>query len=159
MTITLAQLAAAATGSATRSTANNWHSVSVEEARSSIVIKDGNKKPATDGSQKLVVQLGRHVLPLDCIKAGTTRVAVTAEQIEGYTAALQSAVNDGIFDEAIVKAQELGKEAAAKAAANPRTRTAKVAPEEAEGLDLDAIEGEVGDSVEEPEVDLDDLEV
>ena len=137
--ITLELLAAAATGTATRSGAPAFHSVSVEEARGSVKVKDGNRKPAEDGSQKLTVILGKHTLPLDCIKAGTTRVAVTAEQVEGYTEALLGAVADGLFDEAIAAAQVLAKAQAEKAAANPRTRTAKVAVEETEGLDLNEL--------------------
>lgn len=138
--ITLDLLAAAATGTATRSGAPAFHSVSVEEARASVKVKDGNRKPAEDGSQKLTVVIGKHTLPLDCIKAGTTRVAVTAEQVEGYSEALLGAVADGLFDVAIAKAQVLAKAQAEKAAANPRTRTAKVAVEETEGLDLDDLE-------------------
>lgn len=140
--ITLADLQAAATGTATRSGAPAFHSVSVEEARSSVKVKDGNRKPAEDGSQKLTVVIGKHTLPLDCIKAGTTRVAVTAEQVEGYTEALLAAVNEGMFDEQIAKAQELAKAQAEKAAANPRTRTPKaaVAAEDTAGLDLDELD-------------------
>ena len=141
--ITLQDLAAAATGTQARTNTVTFYNVSVEEARASVKVKDGNRKPAEDGSQKLTVILGKHTLPLDCIKAGTTRVAVTAEQVEGYTEALLNAVNEGLFDESIVKAQELAKVAAEKAAANPRTRTAKpvVAPEDTDGLDLDDLEG------------------
>lgn len=140
--ITLADLQAAATGTATRSGAPAFHSVSVEEARNSVKVKDGNRKPAEDGSQKLTVVLGKHTLPLDCIKPNTTRVAVTAEQVEGYTDALVAAVNDGLFDEAIEAAQVLAKAQAEKAAANPRTRKPKVevAVEETAGLDLDELD-------------------
>ena len=140
--ISLAQLAEAATGTASRVAGPTYYSVSVEEARASVKVKDGNRKPNEDGSQKLTVVLGKHTLPLDCIKAGTTRVSVTAEQVEDYTAALVAAVVDGLFDDAIAKAQELGKAAAEKAAANPRTRAPKVAVavEETAGLDLDELD-------------------
>jgi len=137
--ITLELLAAAATGT-NKATSTAFHTVSVEEARASVKVKDGNKKPEVDGSQKLTVILGKHLLPLDCIKAGTTRVAVTADQVEGYTEALLGAVNDGLFDEAIAKAQELAKVQYEKAVANPRKRVAKVAAEDVEGLDLDDLE-------------------
>jgi hypothetical protein len=138
--ITLAELQAVATGTATRSGAPAFHSVSVEEARESVKVKDGNRKPSLDGTQKLTVVIGKHTLPLDCIKAGTTRLAVTADQVEGYTEALLAAVAEGMFDESIVVAQKLAKEQAEKAAANPRTRTAKVAVEDVEGLDLADLE-------------------
>ena len=140
--ITLADLQAAATGTATRTGEPAFHSVTVEEARKSVKVKDGNRKPAEDGSQKLTVVIGKHTLPLDCIKAGTTRVAVTAEQVEGYTEALLAAVADGMFDANIEKAQALAKEQAEKAAANPRTRAPKaaVAVEETVGLDLDELD-------------------
>ena len=143
MTITFADLQAAATGTVTRTGAPAFHAVSVEEARTSVKIKDGNRKPALDGSQMLTVVIGKHTLPLDCIKAGTTRVSVVAAQIEGYTEALQAAVNDGLFDDVIAKAQVLAKAQAEKAAANPRTRTAKpvVAVEDTAGLDLDELNG------------------
>lgn len=142
MQITLADLQAAATGTATRTGAPAFHSVTVEEARESVKVKDGNRKPAEDGSQKLTVVLGKHTLPLDCIKAGTTRVAVTAEQVEGYTNALLAAVAEGMFDAAIARAQELAKAQAEKAAANPRTRSPKVVADVAEtaGLDLDELD-------------------
>lgn len=142
MTITLQDLAASAVSGATRAASKAFHSVSVEEARSLVKIKDGNRKPAEDGSQKLTVVIGKHTLPMDCIKAGTTRIAVTAEQVEGYTAALQTEVDKGSFDEAIAKAQELAKAQYEKALANPIKRAPK-APEAdveaTEGLDLDSI--------------------
>ena len=124
-TITFADLQAAATGTVSRTGAPAFHAVSVEEARTFVKIKDGNRKPAVDGSQNLTVVLGKHTLPLDCVKAGTSRVPVTEEQVEGYTDALQTAINEGLFDGDIANAQVLAKAAAEKAKANPRTRTAK----------------------------------
>ena len=157
LVISFADLALAATGTtSTRSGAPAFHTVSVEEARTSVKIKDGNRKPAKDGSQMLTVTIGKHTLPLDRIKAGTTRVAVTAEQVEGYTTALQNAVNDGAFDEVIGKAQELAKVQAAKVAANPVKRGAKavVVAEDTLGLDLDELEAEEGgDAVDTSELD------
>lgn len=138
--ITLAEMAAKATGTATRAASTSFYTVPVEEARASVRVKDGNRKPAEDGSQKLTVIVGKHTLPLDCIKAGTTRIAVSADEVEGYTAALLEAVSTGLFDEAIEKAQVLAKAQAEKVAANPRKRAVKVAVEETGGLDLDALE-------------------
>ena len=136
MSITLEMLSAAATGSATRATSRAFHTLSVEEARGSVKIKDGNRKQAEDGSQKLTVIIGKHTLPMDCIKAGTSRIAVTADQIEGYTDAIQGLVDNGSFDEAIEKAQGLAKAQYEKVT----SRAAAPAPEATEGLDLDAIE-------------------
>ena len=138
--ISLVDLQAAACGTKSTS-AVAFHSMSVEEARGSVVIKDGNRKPAVDGSQALTVTLGKHTLPLDCIKAGTTRLAVTAEQVEGYTEALNSVVSEGGFDEAIAAAQVLAKAQFEKVvAANAAKKAAGVAsPEATEGLDLDSL--------------------
>ena len=136
MSITLEMLSAAATGSATRATSRAFHTLSVEEARGSVKIKDGNRKPAEDGSQKLTVIIGKHTLPMDCIKAGTSRIAVTADQIEGYTDAIQGLIDNGSFDEAIEKAQGLAKAQYEKAT----SRVSTPVVEATEGLDLDAIE-------------------
>lgn len=149
MTITLADLQAKAIGTQ-RAGATPYHAKTVEEARTDVKIKDGNRKPAEDGSQALTVVLGKHTLPLDVIKAGTTRVVVTAEEVEGYTAALQEAVNSGMFDAAIEQAQVLGKAQAEKAAANPRTRKPKTVEsvEETAGLDLDELDSLEGEEDE-----------
>ena len=156
MSITLEMLSAAATGSATRAASRAFHTLTVEEARGSVKIKDGNRKPAEDGSQKLTVIIGKHTLPMDCIKADTSRIAVTADQIEGYTEALQGLIDNGSFDEAIEKAQGLAKAQYEKAIANPTKRGAKVVAEDTADLDLDALED--GDSAvsEESQVDTDE---
>ena len=139
--ITLANLAEAATGTVSRGGRTPFYAVEVVEARSYVIIKDGNRKPAEDGSQKLTLVIGKHTLPMDCIKPGTSRIAVTVDQIEGYTEALEGALNDGLFDAAIVQAQALAKAQAEKAKA-PKAVAVEV--EATEGLDLDALEA--GDS-------------
>ena len=73
---------------------------------------------------------------MDCIKAGTSRIAVTADQIEGYTGAIQGLIDNGSFDEAIEKAQGLAKAQYEKAT----SRVSTPVVEATEGLDLDAIE-------------------
>jgi hypothetical protein len=152
--ITLEDLAASATGTATRAASKAFHTLTVEESRPLVKIKDGNRKPAEDGSQRLTVVIGKHTLPMDCIKAGTSRIAVSADQVEGYTVAIQGLIDSGSFDEVIEKAQVLAKAQYEKALANPVTRT-KAAPAEAtEGLDLDAIADESDVSTE--QVDLDE---
>ena len=77
----------------------------VEKARAFVKIKDGNRKPAENGSQALVLTLGRFNLGLDIIAPNATRVFATAEQIEQYTAVLQEAIDSGAFDEEIKLAQ------------------------------------------------------
>jgi hypothetical protein len=139
MSITLEMLQAAATGTATRAASQAFHTLTVAEARPFVKIKDGNRKPADDGSQKLTVVIGKHTLPLDFIKAGTSRIAVTAEQVEGYTAAIQTEIDNGSFDDVIEKAQALAKAQYEKAIANPTKRAIKLPVGETEGLDLDAI--------------------
>lgn len=142
--ISLAQLAEVATGSATRAGATPVHMMSIEEARAAVIVKDGNKKPAEDGSQKLTVVLGKYTLPLECIKAGTTRLAVTAEQVEGYSEALLNAVTEGLFDEQIVKAQGLAKAQSEKVKAKAKAPVVEAA--DTEGLDLDALSNESADN-------------
>ncbi len=141
---------AIATGTATRTGAQPFHMLSIEEARERVVIKDGNRKPNEDGSVKLTVTVGKHTLPLDCIQAGTTRLDVSVakanelgitieDAIVGYTDSLKGEVNSGAFDEALLHAQELAKAQADKPRAE-RTVKPAVAVEETEGLDLDSLE-------------------
>jgi hypothetical protein len=140
MSISLQDLQAAATGSKS-SAAVSFHSMTVEDARGSVVIKDGNRKPAQDGSQALTVTLGKHTLPLDCIKLGTTRLSVTEAQVEGYSEALQSVVDEGGFDTAIEAAQVLAKAQFERTVATNAAKKAAgvAAPEATEGLDLDSL--------------------
>lgn len=140
--ITLALLAAVAIGTVSRASSKAFHTLTVEEARAEVKIKDGFRKPQTDGSQNLTVVIGKHTLPMDCIKAGTSRIAVTADQVESYTEALQELVSNGDFDDAIVKAQALAKAQYEKAVANPRKRVTKAEPLETEGLNLDSLDEE-----------------
>jgi hypothetical protein len=147
-------LSAAATGTATRSASKAFHTLTVEEARALVKIKDGNRKPTEDGSQKLTVIIGKHTLPLDFIKAGTSRIAVTADQVEGFTAAIQTEIDNGSFDDVIEKAQVLAKAQAEKALANPVKRAPKVAASEVEGLDLNELDE--SNEPNEEQVDLDE---
>jgi len=152
MSITLEMLAAAAVNTATRTNSTAFHTLTVADARPLVKIKDGNRKPAEDGSQKLTVVIGKHTLPLDFIKVGTSRIAVTADQVEGYTAAIQIEIDNGSFDEVIEKAQVLAKAQYEKSLANPVKRKAAAPADETEGLDLDEIEASVSDN----QVDLDE---
>jgi hypothetical protein len=116
------------------------HKLSVEDARSRIIIRDGNKTKK-EGSQALVLGCGRRVLPLDIIKKGSTRLNVEDAQVEAVTEQLQAAIDEGAFDEAIKEAQEaLANPAPAKTAKEETAEEA--APEVApavDGLDLDDI--------------------
>jgi hypothetical protein len=85
------------------------HELTVEEARSRVLIRDGNRKAADDGSKALVLRLGKVSIALDAIAKGATRVNATAEQVEEYTKILQSAIDAGDFDAAIADAQERAK--------------------------------------------------
>lgn len=139
--ITLANLTAAVV-STSRTGATPFHAMTVEEARGQVKVKDGNRKPAEDGSQVLTVVIGKHTISSSAISTGATRIGVTADQVEDYTAALQDAINEGLFDEGIAEAQVKAKVQAEK----PRTARTKSAPvvvvEETEGLDIDALEEE-----------------
>ncbi len=156
MTISFADIAARATGT-TRSASTPFYKMSVEEARGQVKVKDGNRKPAEDGSQNLTIVLGKHTLPLDVFAVGTSRVSVTADEVGAYTEALIAAVNEGSFDVQIVKAQELAEIQANK----PRAarKSAVVAVEATEGLDLDSLDAPeaVAEEVATEEVDLDNL--
>lgn len=123
------------------------HQLSVEDARSRVIIRDGNKTKK-EGSQALVLGCGRRVLPLDIIKKGSTRLNVADAEVEAVTKQLQAAIDDGAFDEAIKEAQTaLANPAPAKPAKEATTETAtedanETASEEApdvDGLNLDDI--------------------
>ncbi len=155
MTISFADIAARATGTS-RVASTPFYKMSVEEARGQVKVKDGNRKPAEDGSAALTVVLGKHTLPLDTFAAGTSRVPVTADEVVAYTEALIAAVKDGSFDVQIAKAQELAEIQANK----PRAaRKPAVAVEATEGLDLDSLDAPeaAAEEVATEEVDLDNL--
>lgn len=149
MSITLEMLAASAVSNVSRGASKAVHTLTVVEARAAAIIKDGNKKPAEDGSKKLTVVLGKHTLPMDCIRVGTSRLAVTADQVEAYTEALQNLINEGKFDEAIEKAQAQSLATFEKIRA--KNAAPKVAVAETADLDLDAL-----DDAEEEQVDTDE---
>ena len=77
----------------------------VEKARAFVKSKDGNRKPAENGSQALVLTLGRFNLDLSIIAPGATRVFAPEEQIEHFTGILQAAIDSGAFDDEIIAAQ------------------------------------------------------
>lgn len=122
------------------------HELTIEEARAKVVVVDGNKVPAEDGSQALTLKLGKRKVALDAVKANATRINATAAQVEGFTAALLAAVAEGKFDAAIIDVQK---------AADPANKvaTGKVATVESaddtgeleeeklpDGLDLEELE-------------------
>jgi len=128
-------------------TANNYarksstpsYELGIEEAREAVKIKDGNRVKSEDGSQALVLTLGRITLALDVISKGATRVNATADQVEGFTATLQEAVDSGAFDTAIVEAQAKGKEAAERARANANAVVEVSEDEAPAGVDVDEL--------------------
>lgn len=138
---TLAEFAARSNYVQKNTTKRLWE-LTVEEARAKVTVRDGNRKPSEDGSQALVLGLGRHTLPLDKIAEGSTRVNAPADQVEAFTAALVEAVNAGQFDEEIAAAQAAAKESAeqrAQGAATKAEEPVEEAAENVDGLDLDSI--------------------
>lgn len=113
--------------------------LAIDEARAAVKIKDGNKVAKEDGSQALTVMIGRITISLDVIAPNATRVNATKDKVEAFTAKLQEALDEGVFDSAIVEEQNK---------ANPANRVAKAkdalqredAQETPSGLDLDALE-------------------
>jgi len=126
----LAAAAVANNNSKTKATSVAAYLLPLEAARTAVKIKDGNRKPAEDGSQAITLTLGKITLALDVITAGATRVNASQEEVEGFTTMLQEAIEAGAFDEAIVAAQFKG---------NPANRPAKVErvePVAAEDMDV-----------------------
>jgi len=133
--MSLAQLAQfAATNNNTRAASKAVHTLTTEEARERVIIKDGSKKAAEDGSQALTLVLGKYTLALDAIAPKATRINAPADKVEEFTGLLQEAIDNGTLDEAIVEAQAKAKVTAEK----PRVVTAPAS------VDLDALEGEEG---------------
>lgn len=114
----------------------------IDEARKAVKIKDGNKVAKEDGSVALTLVIGRITIALDVVAPKATRINASSEQVEAFTEQLQTALEAGAFDEAIVAAQ---------AKANPanKVKVAKEALVEAEreegapeGVDLEALEAD-----------------
>lgn len=113
----------------------------IDKAREAVKIKDGNKVAKEDGSQALTLTIGRITVSLDVIAPRATRINATAEQVEGYTAQLQEALEAGAFDSAIVAAQAKANPAN-KVAAAKEALEAPLVEGQPEGVDLDALEEE-----------------
>lgn len=115
--------------------------LSIDEARVAVKIKDGNKVAKEDGSQALTLTIGRITVSLDVIAPRATRINATADQVEGYTAQLQEALDAGAFDAAIIAAQAKANPAN-KVAAAKEALEAPLVEGQPEGVDLDALEEE-----------------
>lgn len=152
MSFNLTQLAAFAAATSARAT-SGVHTLTVEEARARTIIKDGNKKPAEDGSQALTLICGRVVVALDAIAKGATRVNAAAEQVEAFRAVLQSALDAGEFDAGIAEAQKKSDPANRK----PAKEATVESSEAPEGVDLDAIEADTAEAEVVEVVDTDEL--
>lgn len=100
------------------------HLLSIEDARAKVVVKDGNKKAAADGSQALTLVLGRRKLSLDSVAPNATRINAPKDQVDAFTKVLLDAVSDGDFDDAIKTVQ-----AAAKATLDSASVAVEKAPE------------------------------
>lgn len=127
------------------------HTLTMDEARAYVTVRDGNKKPNEDGSQALTLGFGKHTLPLDVIAEGTTRVNASAEQVEDFSKALLDAVAAGSFDEAILAAQ-------AKAEVQFNTPRKPRAPKVVEGEVPEAVNLDALDEMESEEEGFDTIE-
>lgn len=143
----LATLKLHAASSGATSSNTPVYQLDIDAARKAVKIKDGRKVKAEDGSQDLVLTLGRITLSLDVIATGANRIQATADQVEEFSAALAEELANGTFDEAIVEAQGKAKEAAERA----KEKATKVVTAESEGLTEETAAEEAG-------VDLDSLE-
>ena len=116
-----------------------FYALSIEEARSKVVIRDARKPQKDDegnviaptGDVPLSLYAGKIRVALDAISDGATAVTVPEDQVEVVTEQLQAALTEGEFDSAIVEAQTKGREAAEKAQAS------KAAGESAEAVDAE----------------------
>ena len=115
--------------------------LSIEEARLAVKIKDGNKTAKEDGSVALTLVIGRITVALDVVAPKATRINATADQVEGFTAQLQEALDGGAFDAAIVEAQAKANPAN-KVAAAKEAMQEEDAQETPEGIDLEALDSE-----------------
>jgi hypothetical protein len=149
----LQSLAAFAATSVSRTAApKNASLLSVEDARAVVKINIQAPKGTVDaGKQYITLKLGQVKLSLDIIAKDLDRLAVAEEQIESVVALLQTNIDDGSFDDAIVTGQKRIADgyvaAQAKKNATPEAdveaSTEEEAVEEVGGLDLDALENEL----------------
>lgn len=149
----LQSLAAFAATTVSRTAApKNASLLSVEEAREAIKINIQEPKGSVDvGKQYVTLKLGQVKLALDAIAPKLDRLAVEEAQINEVVAILQTNIDDGVFDEAIVAGQAKIAEGYAKAQAKknaPVEEVAEAATEEEAveavgGLDLDALDDEL----------------
>ncbi len=117
----LAELAAHAAANNNSNSRTPMYELPLEEARQRVVVKDGNRKVAEDGSQALTLTIGKITLSLDAVAPKATRINATKEQVDTFKEQLQEAVKAGVFDEAIIAAQ-------AKANPNKAVAPIEVAP-------------------------------
>jgi hypothetical protein len=125
------------------SNAKKLYEHTVEEARELVKVRDQNKVKK-DGVVALGLNLGRNLLPLDKIKAKTTRLVCADAQVESVTASLVKFVKDGMFDEEIAVSLAQTKATAEKmaVAANAKNEVDASVPIEGsdiEGLEIEAI--------------------
>ena len=122
--------AAVANNNKAATAATPAYALSLDEARKVVKVRDGNRKPAEDGTKALTLVLGKITLDLEVIAPGATRVNATPEQEEAFTAQLLAAVEAGAFDNAILTAQFKGDPA------NRKAKAARVAPIADEDVDV-----------------------
>ena len=130
----LAAFAVANNNAKAASRAVQYWTLSAEELRDYAKIKDGNKKPAEDGSQALVIFLGKVRVNLDVVAPKATRINASADQVEQFVGILETAVAEGSFDEALL-------EAADKLNPANKVANAKASGEEQQAPSVDDLEG------------------
>lgn len=115
------------------------YTLSVEEARLEIVIKDGFKEPQEDGTQKLTLVLGRYVIALDAISPKATYVTADKASVAPFTKTLEAEIAKGTFDEAILDAQSKAEASAIKAKADAVTARENEVAEPVAEVDTSAL--------------------
>jgi len=128
-----------------KNTAKKLYEHTVEEARDLVKVRDQNKVKK-DGMVALGLNLGRNLLPLDKIKAKTTRLVCSDEQEESIKASLIDYVKKGFFDEEIATSLAQTKATAEKMAeaANKKNEVDASVPidgDGVEGLELEELGG------------------
>tara|TARA_R110000851_G_scaffold57574_7_gene134081 strand:- start:16806 stop:17219 length:414 start_codon:yes stop_codon:yes gene_type:complete len=136
--MSLTSLAAFAAKTNNNSSRSPLHTLSIEDARAKVLVSDGNRKTVADGTQALTLTLGKHLLSLDVISAGATRIVTPAAKVEEFKALLIAEVAAGSFDVAIVAAQAKADPANKPVKAPVETAGDKV-PVAPEGVDLDEL--------------------
>lgn len=105
----------------TRAVKTPIYELTVEAVRDLVVVVDGNKKQNEDGSQALVVRVGKRGISMEAVAPGCGRVNAPADKVEEFSALILEAVAAGEFDEAIKELQAVTLKAEAERKAKALT--------------------------------------